>query len=236
MATRFNTSPSAVPAPRPTILIVDGDPDTRALYRAMFPPQDYAIEDCEDGAEALGKTICSPPDLVIMETHIRRINGFDLCRLLRADIATRSVRIVVVTAAATAADKLRAITAGADAVLTKPCSYEEVVAVAREQLDRPSGSSEVCPAVEAPEANHGAAVAPLKPRSGSRSFHRERSTTPPRQPPTLHCPGCDVILSYDHSFIGGVSARLPEQWDYFVCRRCGPYQYRHRTKVLKRTT
>jgi len=39
--TLYNTIPSAVPALRPTILIVDGDPDTRALYRAIFPPQDY---------------------------------------------------------------------------------------------------------------------------------------------------------------------------------------------------
>ena len=233
--TLYSTIPSAVPALRPAILIVDGDPDTRALYRAIFPPQDYVVEECDDGAEALGTAICRPPDLVIMETQLSRISGFDLCRLLRADPATRSVPIVVVTTAATAADKLRATTAGANAVLTKPCSYEDVVAAARQLLDRASGFDECAP-VDGSEANTGPSAVPLKKRCGSRSLHRERTTTPPRQPPVLHCPGCDSILGYDHSFIGGVSARSPEQWDYFVCRRCGPYQYRHRTRSLKRTT
>lgn len=171
-----------------------------------------------------------------METQIRRINGFESCRLLRADVATRLVRIVVVTTAATAADRVRATTAGADAVLTKPCSYEDVVAVARELLDRPAAAAQAFAAIEDPEPKHSVAGVAIRQRSGSRSFHRERSTTPPRQPPTLHCPCCDTILNYDHSFIGGVNARSSEQWDYFVCRRCGPYQYRHRTKALKRTT
>ena len=237
MATRLNVIPSAVPALRPTILIVDGDPDTRALYRVIFPERDYVIEECDDGAEALGKAICRPPDLVITETQISRISGFDLCRLLRADVATRSVPIVVVTSAATAADKVRVTTAGANAVLTKPCSHDDVVAAVRQLLlDRSSGAGDDSAPIEGAEAKGGAAVVPLKKRSGSRSFQRERSTSPPRRPPALHCPSCDDMLSYQHSFIGGVSARSPEQWDYFACRRCGPYQYRHRTRTLKRTT
>jgi DNA-binding response OmpR family regulator len=134
---RLHVQRSPVAATRPLILIVDGDPDTRSLYRAIFPPEHYAIEVADDGAEALGKAICWCPDLIIMEAQIPRIDGFELCRLLRADAMTRAVRIVMVTAAAQPADRIRAKTAGADAIIVKPCNCEEVVAVARQVLDQP---------------------------------------------------------------------------------------------------
>jgi two-component system chemotaxis response regulator CheY len=231
-----NPSSAAAPAARPTVLIVDGDPDTRALYCAIFPSHEFVVETCEDGAEALGRAICQPPDLIIMETQIRRINGFELCRLLRSDLATRSAAIVVVTSAATVVDKQRAITAGADAVLTKPCAYEDVVAVGQQLLDRASSAGDMVAEPDGPGAAPGPTASGAKRRHDSRSFQRGRSTAPPRKPPPLRCPTCDEALSYDHSFIGGVTARFAEQWDYFDCPRCGPYQYRHRTRVLKATT
>jgi hypothetical protein len=43
------------------------------------------------------------------------------------------------------------------------------------------------------------------------------------------------VLQYDCSHVGGVSARHPEQWDYFLCAKHGAFQYRHRTRKLRAT-
>jgi hypothetical protein len=60
------------------------------------------------------------------------------------------------------------------------------------------------------------------------------TTMPPAPAPTLKCPVCDAALAYEHSFVGGVSERYREQWDYYRCRHCGLFQYRQRTRTLKR--
>ena len=53
-----------------------------------------------------------------------------------------------------------------------------------------------------------------------------------RPAPALVCPGCCVQLRFDSSHIGGV--RRDEQWDYFTCDSCGQFEYRHRTRKLRR--
>ena len=226
-------------APRPTILLVDADPDTRALYRAIFPSHEYDVDECEDGAVALGHAIARRPDLIITETHLRRIDGFALCRLLRADPLTRTIPIVVVTSAASPADTARALQAGANQVLVKPCDPGRVADAVKQALDRVAPEAAGTPKDVPRQQTAPAAVpppgAPLRARGRSRGFQRHVTTTPPSAPPVLRCPRCDEGLAYQHSHIGGVNAESVEQWDYFQCRQCGTYQYRHRTRKLRAT-
>jgi CheY-like chemotaxis protein len=226
-------------APRPAILIVDADPDTRELYRAIFPAHEYNVEECDDGAEALGRAIARRPDLIITETYLTRIDGFALCRLLRADPITRTIPIVVVTSAASTGDAARAIQAGASQVLVKPCDPEIVVNAARRALDPAELDADAARHVRREPAATERPLAAVPPapavatRGQSRGFHRHITRTPPSAPPELRCPRCDQALTYQHSHIGGVNAQASEQWDYFDCRQCGRYQYRHRTRKLK---
>src|SRR3954463_7921484 len=129
-------SAEPVPALLPSVLIVDGDPDTRTLYREVFNPVATQVEECEDGAEALGKAICLRPALVIMETSLRRIDGFSLCGLLRTEPATRSAAIIVVSSSATAADAARAIKSGANQVIAKPGTPQALIAAAKAVYER----------------------------------------------------------------------------------------------------
>jgi len=229
-------------APRPSILIVDADADTRALYRAIFPAHLYDVQESEDGAIALGLAIDRRPDLIITETHLSRIDGFSLCRMLRADPLTRSIPIVVVTSAAREGDGARALQAGATRVLVKPCDPETVASAAKQALDRSGAAVEDSidetaadgrREVERPLPPAQPPAAPIKARGRSRGFQRHVTTTPASAPPELRCPRCDEGLAYQHSHIGGVNAESVEQWDYFQCRQCGTYQYRHRTRKLK---
>lgn len=219
----------------PSILVVEGDAETRARYAATLSGARFAVEECEDGAEALGRAICHPPDAIVMATRIRRIDGFALCQLLRADAATRAVPIIAVTASQNPGDRPRAIRAGATAVMVPPFDLQEMAAAVREQL---TASPRPLPPPPAPPADPqiAARAAHEVGRSRfckSRTFKRDRTTAPPLAPPVLRCPLCNEPLAYKESYLGGVNDRSPEQWDYFSCDRCGFFQYRHRTRKLR---
>jgi hypothetical protein len=67
------------------------------------------------------------------------------------------------------------------------------------------------------------------------AHQRVITTTPSIPTPDLWCPRCDRPLDYQRSFVGGVSQRQLEQWDEFECpSKCGVFEYRHRTRKLRR--
>jgi len=82
-----------------------------------------------DGAEALAFARASLPDAVLLDAMMPRVHGFDVCRQLKADPATRAVRVVMVTARVEASDRDRGLAAGADAYVTKPFSPRELLGV-----------------------------------------------------------------------------------------------------------
>jgi CheY-like chemotaxis protein len=95
-ATAANASEDIVPS----MLIVDAQVDTRLLYRTVFEHHAVTLVEAEDGAEALGKAMSTRPDVILADTHLRRVDGYALCSLLRNDPLTRSTAIVIVTGAA----------------------------------------------------------------------------------------------------------------------------------------
>jgi CheY-like chemotaxis protein len=121
----------------PSILIVDGDDDTRDLYRTILAPVAQSILEADNGVAALQAVMRARPDLIITETHLRTLDGFSLCERLRDDPLTCQTLRLVVTGAARAVDLERASQSGADRLLIKPCTPEAlratVVAMWRER-------------------------------------------------------------------------------------------------------
>jgi two-component system, cell cycle response regulator DivK len=228
--------------PAPLALLVDRDPDTRRMYANYLRLSGCGVEEAEDGREALAKAISRHPDVIVTETRLPGINGFDLCRLLHSDIATRTIPIVFVTGDAFKQDLDRAKLAGADAVLVKPCLPEKllvevrrVMAMSEELRERVRHAANASRdkrerAQELIEHTRRVLRTPL-----SKAIPRFQTTDPPAPPPQLVCPTCDQPLRYDHSNVGGVSVRHVEQWDYFECDGgCGTFQYRQRTRKLRK--
>lgn len=58
------------------------------------------------------------------------------------------------------------------------------------------------------------------------------TTTPDVPAPELQCPACNRPLAYRQTVLGGLQP--PERWDYYECRRCGFFDYRHRARKLRR--
>ena len=226
----------------PLALLVDRDADTRQLYADFLRTVQCETDQAADGREALAKAISRHPDVIVAEIRLPGISGYDLCRLIRDDPGTRDIPFLFVTASAFEQDVKRANAAGADAVLVKPCLPEQLAAAIKLALEhshrlrqRAEGlRHKVSAGLEHSQALIAKANAIL---DGTIMNRRQRTDSLP-QPlalPALICPQCGQPLHHTKTHVGGVSARHPEQWDYFECGAgCGTFQYRHRTRKVRR--
>jgi CheY-like chemotaxis protein len=223
-------------------LLVDYDDDTRQMYAEYLRRAACEIEEATDGREGLAKAISRRPSVVVTETRLPGINGFELCRLLRRDVITQSIPLVVVTGSGYASDIEHARLAGADIVLLKPCLPEILLREIRRLTEHSRGLRERGDLARLKLAGQLAKSGEILERSATqrrrflaRSHNRHETTSPKTLPPELICPECDQPLLYRRSHIGGVSERHSEQWDYFECPgSCGAFQYRQRTRKLRR--
>jgi CheY-like chemotaxis protein len=212
---------------QPTGLIVEPDADTRLLYRLSLRELDAEVDEAGDGAQALARALVNPPQVVITELRMPRIDGQTLCSLLRAEDPTRQAHVIVVTGDVTPDASHVARTHGADAFLAKPCSPDLLASTVRDMLRAGERRAPVdLPSVDGPSESS-------RPRTMSRACLRGMTVDPPTPAPPLHCPRCDASLQYDHTQMGGVNDRFAERWDYYHCGRCGSFQYRHRTRKLR---
>ena len=118
----------------PVVLIVEDDPETRHFYQEIFEQDGFRIEQAHNGLQALEKAIQACPDLIVTDIAVPGIDGIELCRRLRADERTRSVPVLAITGYGDRRYPDRAIDAGADHVLIKPCGPDVLVSEARRLL------------------------------------------------------------------------------------------------------
>jgi two-component system cell cycle response regulator len=121
--------------PIPRVLVVDDVLQLRQLFGRFLTLAGMEPSFAADGVEGLAVARASPPDLVLCDLEMPRMNGLALCAALRADAATRRLPIVAITASGGPA-ALAAIAAGCDAVLPKPCSRALLLATVRDLLGR----------------------------------------------------------------------------------------------------
>jgi DNA-binding response OmpR family regulator len=214
--------------PTPIVaLIVHPDAKLRRLYCDALQASGYAVDEAEDGREALAKAFDRHPSFIVTGTQLAFVDGYELCRFLHGDEKTARVRIIILDGNGGERMMARAWSAGAHGVLVSPCPPETLL----EELRRLSAESHGHPT----QRKSLAAIreAPTPNRSATRRHQRFETTHPPLEVPALQCPSCDGRLRYERSHVGGVSDRHPEQWDRFVCPRCGTFEYRHRTRKLR---
>ncbi|HEX9102362.1 MAG TPA: response regulator, partial [Polyangia bacterium] len=83
----------------PTLLVVDDEPEINKLVARIFEKRGYRVIAALDGAEALLAVQRDRPDLVILDLNLPKIDGWEVCRRLKSDPATRDIPIVMLTAA-----------------------------------------------------------------------------------------------------------------------------------------
>lgn len=116
------------------ILIVDDEPSIVVPLEYLMRREGYEVEVAGDGQAALDAVAARPPDLVILDVMLPKLNGFDVCRRLRADPSVAGLRILMLTAKGRDAEMQKGLGLGADAYVTKPFSTRDLVARVRALL------------------------------------------------------------------------------------------------------
>ena len=117
----------------PKILVVDDDKKTVDLVRLYLEKDGYRVLCAYDGQQALELARHKQPDLLVVDLMLPKVDGLDLCRILRAETG---VPIILLTARTTEEDKLLGLDLGADDYVTKPFSPRELLARIRAVLRR----------------------------------------------------------------------------------------------------
>jgi CheY-like chemotaxis protein len=117
-------------APSPLVLIVEDDVETRQFYRFVLQSAGLRTDEAHNGLQALDKAIQDIPALVLTDIAVPGIDGLELCRRLRADARTRHVPLLAITGYGDRQYEDRARAAGANHVLSKPCSGDTLAAEA----------------------------------------------------------------------------------------------------------
>lgn len=104
----------------PTILVVDDDPVIQKLLSVNFEMEGYQVATASDGVEGLERVQADPPDLILLDVMMPRMDGLEVARRLKADPSTKGIPVVLLSAKAQSTDVQGGLEAGADAYVTKP--------------------------------------------------------------------------------------------------------------------
>ncbi|HEY7152533.1 MAG TPA: response regulator [Gemmataceae bacterium] len=111
----------------PRVLIADDDPLGAELLEAYLSDSDYELRTASDGEQTLQLVASWRPHLILLDVMMPRISGFEVCKRLRADDATRDIAILMITALDQPSDVDRAVDAGTDDFLSKPINKTDLL-------------------------------------------------------------------------------------------------------------
>ena len=126
---------------RPVILIADDDRDILELVSLALERDGYELVLASNGEEALALARNRPPSLAVLDVMMPRLDGCEVTRRLRADDATRTLPVVLLSAFADELQAARGLAAGADAYVKKPFSPRELSAQVASLLQAPRAAT-----------------------------------------------------------------------------------------------
>lgn len=124
------------------ILVVDDDVESLKLISLMLKRQGYDVAIANSGVQALSKALAEMPNLIILDIMMMDMDGYEVCRRLRANPETRPIPIIMFTAKTLIDDKVAGFEAGADDYLTKPTHPAELASRIKAVLARNQTSSQ----------------------------------------------------------------------------------------------
>jgi CheY-like chemotaxis protein len=110
------------------ILVVDDEADIVRVVVKLMTARGHDVRTAADGNEALEQVVAERPDVIILDVNLPTMNGFEVCRRLKGDEATRGIPVVMMTAAYVSMDDARnGVESGADEYVVKPFLREVLI-------------------------------------------------------------------------------------------------------------
>ena len=113
---------------KPTILIVEDDPQNRKLLSELLAVLGYPVLEAHDGEQGVAFAFAHRPALILMDIQLPKKDGFEAVQILKGDVRTRDIPIWVLTAYAMPGDEARLRTCGCDQYITKPLDLPDLLA------------------------------------------------------------------------------------------------------------
>ena len=133
----------------PLVLIVDDYAEGREICAEYLAFRGFRVATAEDGVDAIAKTRELLPDVILMDLSLPRLDGWEASRILKGDERTRHIPIIALTAHALSSARDRAVEAGCDSVVSKPCLPRRLDAEVRKKLGMSAAEDETADDAEA---------------------------------------------------------------------------------------
>jgi DNA-binding response OmpR family regulator len=123
------------------ILIVDDEPSIVVPIQFLMEQQGYSVLVAENGEDALDVIYKYKPDLILLDIMLPRIDGYEVCEIVRLNPEYRDIKIIFLTAKGREVEIAKGLALGANAYIVKPFSNTELVAKVKELLDNTNENS-----------------------------------------------------------------------------------------------
>ncbi len=111
----------------PLVLVVEDEAEIREMLAYLLEMSGFVVLQARDGAEAIERAVSAHPDAILMDVAMPNMNGLQATRILRAGSGTAEIPIVICSAYTSLEDRERALAAGANEFVPKPCDLDFVV-------------------------------------------------------------------------------------------------------------
>src|SRR5215471_7650438 len=121
----------------PVVLVVDDSPTVRKIVQLTLQRERIQVVTAGDGLSALAAVADEQPDLILLDIMLPRMDGYNICQVVRRNMAFRDMPIIMLSGKDGLFDKMRGKLAGSTEYITKPFDSAELVQTVKRHLDSP---------------------------------------------------------------------------------------------------
>jgi DNA-binding response OmpR family regulator len=126
---------------RPRVMLVDDDAAVRSAVSGALAGEGYDVSCLGDAEEALRQALAEPPSLVLLDVTMPRLDGWELCEILRRQSQTREVPVLFITGRTDVRDRITAMQVGGTDFISKPFHAKDLRAKVRALVGRDTGGA-----------------------------------------------------------------------------------------------
>lgn len=123
----------------PVVLVVDDSPTVRKIVQLTLQRERIRVVTAGDGLSALAAVADEQPDLILLDIMLPRMDGYNICQVIRKNMAYRDLPIIMLSGKDGLFDKMRGKLAGSTEYMTKPFDSGELAQTVKRYLDSPAG-------------------------------------------------------------------------------------------------